>query len=416
MSEIAAEVVSPCLGLVIFKLPTYQLTHLPNSRCCCQFFTPTRRLSKSPIELICVVPVILLQQMPQCLKCGAELQVNEEGVAPVLCDRCAGVATSRARRGMSTGTLRDYPATTFLVGINLAVLACMIVTGGINGIFSGPNLIRWGANVGPLTLGGEYWRLITAGFVHGGFLHIAFNMWALWSLGQLSEKLFGSWITFGVYLLTGVGGAMLSVFWNPAQFEVGASGAIFGLAGAILSGIKFGNVSISSWQKRSITSSLIFFAGFNLFIGLAPGIDNVCHIGGFISGLIFGIPLATANASGKRSFEWLTMLLAALVLAGLGARVVEDKGHTSRLGIAAMNIQEHNYPAAIRILERDTAGNPSDEKAHVLLGYAYQMNGEREKAIAAYKTALQLNPNDQDVQQALEELQGSTSSGEQQPK
>jgi rhomboid protease GluP len=354
--------------------------------------------------------------MPQCLKCGAELQVNEEGVAPVLCDRCAGVATSRARRGMSTGTLRDYPATTALTAINLAVFVWMVLRGGSIMSFSGPDLIRAGGNFGPLTLSGEYWRLVTTGFVHGNLLHLAFNMWCLWSLGQLSEKLFGSWITAAVYLLTGVGGAMLSIFWNPGRLEIGASGAIFGIAGAILSGIKFGNVSISSWQKRSITSSLIFFAGFNLFIGLAPGIDNMCHIGGFITGLIFGVPLATANASGKKSFEWITMLLAALVLAGVGARVIEVKGHTSRLGIAAMNIQEHNYPAAISILEGDTAANPGDEKAHVLLGYAYQMNGERDKAIAAYKTALQLNPNDQDVQQALEELQGSTSSGEQQPK
>src|SRR5215469_8825524 len=91
-------------------------------------------------------------RMPQCLKCGAELQVNEEGGAPVLCDRCAGVATSRARRGMSTGTLRDYPATTLLVGINVAVLIGMIATGGLDGIFGGRNLIRWGANVGPLTM------------------------------------------------------------------------------------------------------------------------------------------------------------------------------------------------------------------------------------------------------------------------
>src|SRR5215469_12749996 len=270
--------------------------------------------------------------MPQCLKCGAELQVNEEGVAPVLCDRCAGIATSKARRGLSTGTLWDYPATTILVGINVAVLLGMIVTGGLVGTLSGPNLLRWGANVGPLTYSGEYWRLITAGFVHGGFPHILFNMWALWSLGQLSEKLFGSWVTFAVYLLTGVGGAMLSIFWNPNQFEVGASGAIFGLAGATLSGIKFGNVSLSSWQKRSITSSLIFFAGFNLYLGAAlPGIDNVCHIGGFISGLVFGVPLATAAASGKKSFEWMTILVATLVLAALGSRVISVKGEAVRL-------------------------------------------------------------------------------------
>ena len=346
--------------------------------------------------------------MPQCLKCGAELQVNDEGIAPVLCDRCAGVATSRARRGMSTGTLRDYPATTLLVGINVAVLLGMIATGGIGGAFSGQNpIVAWGANISPYTLSGDYWRLITAGFIHGSFMHIAFNMWALWSLGQLSEKLFGSSITFGVYMLTGVGGALLSSFVHPFQSEVGASGAIFGIAGAILSGIKFGNVSLSSWQKRSITSSLVFFAGFNLYIGAAlPGIDNVCHIGGFITGLIFGIPLATANASGKKSLEWLTILLAAGVMAGLGARVIIVKGEPIRLQDAAITqMQQQNYSEAIKLLEQATAANPDDARGQALLGYAYQHNGERDKAVAAYSVAVQLEPDDQRYKRALQELE-----------
>ena len=347
--------------------------------------------------------------MPQCLKCGAELQVNEEGVAPVLCDRCAGVATSRARRGLSTGTLWDYPATTILVGINVAVLLGMVVTGGISGTFSGPNLVRWGANVGPYTYGGDYWRLIMAGFIHGSVMHIAFNMWCLWSLGQLCEKLFGTWITVGVYLLTGVGGAMLSIFWNPNQFEVGASGAIFGLCGATLSGIKFGHVYLSEWQKRSIMSSLVFFAGFNLYLGYAmPGVDNVCHIGGFLTGLIFGVPLATANASGKKSFEWLTILIAAAVLAALGARMIGVKGQPIRLQEAAITeLKQQNYPAAIKLLKQATEADPNDERAHALLGYAYQATGERDKAIEAYKTAVELNPDDQLSQQALQELEAT---------
>lgn len=343
--------------------------------------------------------------MPQCLRCGAELQVNEEGVAPVLCDRCAGAATSRARRGMSTSTLRDYPITTLLVGINIAVFLGMVLTGGSMMNFSGQDLIRWGGNFGPATLSGDYWRLITTGFVHGNLLHLLFNVWCLWSLGQLSEKLFGGWVTLGVYLLTGVGGAMLSIYMHPERLEIGASGAIFGIAGAILSGIKFGNVSISSWQKRSITSSLIFFAGFNLFIGLAPGIDNWCHIGGFISGLIFGVPLATAAASGKRSFEWMTILVAAAVLAGLGSRIITVKGEALRLEDKAITqIEQHNYSEAIGLLERATTVAPNDERAQVLLGYAYQMNQERDKAIAAYKAALQINPNNHRVQQMLDEL------------
>jgi membrane associated rhomboid family serine protease len=345
--------------------------------------------------------------MPQCLKCGAELQVNEEGVAPVLCDRCAGVATSRARRSLSTGTLRDYPATTILTAINVAVFAGMVLTGAGIMDFTGPALREWGANIGPLTLSGEYWRLITAGFVHSGLLHIGFNMWCLWSLGQLSEKLFGSWITLAVYLLTGVGGAMLSVYHNPGTFEVGASGAIFGIAGATLSGVKFGNVSLSAGQKKSILSSLIFFVGFNLFIGATlPRIDNWCHLGGLITGLIFGAPLATANASGKKTFEWMTILLAAAVMAGLGWRLIGVEGEPVRLQQEAIqDLRQENYPAAITLLEKMTAADPNNARSQAMLGYAYWRTGQNDKAIDAYKVAAELNPEDTDVQQALQQLE-----------
>jgi rhomboid protease GluP len=275
---------------------------------------------------ILAISSCILYSMPQCLKCGAELPVNEEGMAPVLCDRCAGRATRRARVGMNTGTLREFPATTILTGINILVFVLMVLASGTFWAFGGRTLFAFGGNFGPATLTGDYWRLVTAGFVHGGLLHIGFNMWCLWSLGQLSERLFGSWITFAVYMLTGVSGALLSTAVHPTHLEVGASGAVFGIAGAILSGIKFGNVAVSSFQKRQIISSMIFFVIFNLAFGAAlPGIDNWCHLGGVISGLIFGVPLAVASATGKKRFEWLTMILAALVLAGIGSRVVQSR-------------------------------------------------------------------------------------------
>ena len=269
--------------------------------------------------------------MPQCLKCGAELPVNEEGMAPVLCDRCAGRATRRARVGMNTGTLREFPATSILTGINVGVYVLMVLASGSFFEFGGRTLYTFGGNYGPATLTGDYWRLITAGFVHAGLLHIGFNMWCLWYLGQLSERLFGSWITFAVYMLTGVAGALLSVAVHPMVLEIGASGAIFGIAGAIVSGVKFGNVAVSSGQKKQIMSSMVFFVIFNLAFGAAiPGIDNWCHLGGLVSGLIFGIPLAVAAATGKKQFEWLTMILAALVLAGVGARVVQARAQVFR--------------------------------------------------------------------------------------
>jgi rhomboid protease GluP len=351
--------------------------------------------------------------MPQCLKCGAELPVNEEGMAPVLCDRCAGRATSRARRGLSTGTFRDYPATTALVAVNLAVFVGMVLTGGGLMGFSGQQLVLWGANYTPLTVSGQYWRLVTAGFVHSGLYHIAFNMWALWSLGQLSERLFGRWVTLAVYLLTGVGGSLLSLGARDLTFEVGASGAIFGLAGAILAGIKFGQVSVSSFERRSIVSSLVFFVAFNLAIGfglvsIGIGIDNWCHLGGLITGLIFGVPLATASASGKKSFEWGTIILAALVLAGVGSQVVDAKLRANPMNNARVQLQRHNFVSAIDILEKATASEPHNVEAQILLGYAYEMNQQPDKAILAYQHALQLDPDQPEAREALQQLQDDT--------
>src|SRR5213076_827332 len=162
--------------------------------------------------------------MPSCLKCGTALAVNEEGVAPVLCDRCAGVATGRARRTMATGTLGDFPATTALLAINLTIFVGMVVTGAGFLDFDPRATANWGGNVGPWTLNGDWWRLVTAGFVHGGFITMLFIMWCLLSLGRLSERLFGKWQTFAIYIVTGVGGALLSIAQNPRHQEVGASG------------------------------------------------------------------------------------------------------------------------------------------------------------------------------------------------
>jgi len=347
--------------------------------------------------------------MPQCLKCGAELQVNEEGVAPVLCDRCAGVATSRARRGMSTGTMRDYPVTALLMAINLTVFAGMLVTGG----FGSVNSFRWGANFGPLTLGGQYWRLVTANFVHGGFLHIAFNMWCLWSLGQLCERLFGRWQTFVIYLLTGVGGSMLSIAYEPQRWEVGASGAIFGLAGALLSGLKFGNLSVSEWQRRSAIGSMVTFLVINFALGGFGNTDNMCHLGGFVTGLIIGLPLSAFHGKHKSIQAAMLVLTAGLLAAGLN-ELVTTHGQFGRLFTAEYALDQGDSAGAINALQREVAAHPDDADAYELLGDAYQLSHQFDQAIVAYKHALQINPNDREVQQALEELEGSTSNDNQQ--
>jgi membrane associated rhomboid family serine protease len=345
--------------------------------------------------------------MPQCLKCGAELPVNEEGMAPVLCDRCAGRATTRARRGMSTGTMRDYPATTALLAINLAVYVGMILTSGELMGFSGQTLVKWGGNFGPLTAGGEYWRLVTAGFVHANFVHVAINMWCLWSLGRLSERLFGRWQTFAIYLLTGVGGALLSIGWNPERLSVGASGAVFGVAGALLAGLKFGNLNISAGEKKSIISSMIFFIVLSFSFGMRGNVDNMCHLGGFMTGLLIGVPLG-AFAQHHKIYQLATLLVTAALLSFAGRELVQRNGGNGFATRVAVAMQLKDYPKVIRLLEQYVAANPGDDEALVALGDAYEKNQQKDRAIAAYQQALKANPTSAEAKQALDEAQGSS--------
>jgi membrane associated rhomboid family serine protease len=343
--------------------------------------------------------------MPQCLKCGTELTVNEEGVAPVLCDNCAGVATKRARRSMSAvGTMGQFPVTTALLAINTAVFVGMLFTGG----FSVANTMRWGANVGPLTVGGEYWRLVTAGFIHGGFFHFAFNMWCLWSLGRLAERLFGRWQTFVIYVLTGVGGSLLSIAYDPMRSEVGASGAIFGIAGALLAGLKFGDLDVSPGERKAVISSMIFFVVVNFALGagtfgFGANTDNMCHLGGFVAGLLVGLPLA-AFARNRKSLQAGTLLVTVLILSAAGAELVKKdgaRGFAIRVGVA---LQQKDFPKAIRLLKTYVAANPDDDTALVALGAAYEGDHQRDRAIATYEQALKVNPDSLDAKNALAQI------------
>ena len=345
--------------------------------------------------------------MPSCLKCGTALAVNEEGVAPVLCDRCAGVATGRARRNMNMGMVYKFPATTTLLVINVAVFIGMILTGGSLESFSGEQLIRWGANYGPLTIGGEYWRLITAGFVHANILHIAFNMWGLWNLGLLSERLFGKWQTAAIYLLTGIGGALLSIAYNHHRLEVGASGAIFGIAGAILVGIKFGDVAMSAAEKRATVSSLVLVIILNFGMGMSGNIDNICHLGGFITGLMVGLPLGAFTRKGA-AMQAATLVITAAVLGAGFRELVQTSGAESAKEAAVLSWQQRDYAKAARFLEKYTAARPDDDIGFVMLGEAYQRNDEPDKAIGALEQALKINPGSAYARQHLEELRGVT--------
>jgi len=159
------------------------------------------------------------------------------------------------------------------------------VLGWIVGGPSGETLVTWGANNGALVFfGGQQWRLLSHMLLHGGIWHLGFNMWALWQLGQYAESVYGSRQTLIIYLLAGIAGGIASTTFRPElATSVGASGAIFGLFGALIYwGWTFKDRPLN-WH------GLWGPVATNLLIGFfLPFVDNYGHVGGFLGGILAG--------------------------------------------------------------------------------------------------------------------------------
>jgi rhomboid protease GluP len=220
------------------------------------------------------------------------------------------VQPQRRSRGRN---LFAAPATYVLVGINCAVFLWMVFHGVSPRDPSIEQLKHYGATNSELILGGQWWRLLTAIFVHVGLLHIATNMWCLWNLGLLGEPLLGPFGLAAVYVLTGVAGNLLSLAYNvsfrhPEAVGAGASGAVFGIAGILIVLLSNHKLPIPWGELQRLRRSVIQFAGLNLVIGIAANftsivnIDNFAHVGGFLCGLAMGLPLIPRMTSGRTRY------------------------------------------------------------------------------------------------------------------
>ena len=220
------------------------------------------------------------------------------------------------------------PGTYILLAINIAVFGWMVLHGVSPTDPTTGQLVHYGATNAYLVLSGQWWRLLTATFVHVGLLHIATNMWCLWNLGLLGEPLLGPVGLIAVYLITGVAGNLLSLLFNVFQRDgvsvgAGASGAVFGIAGILIVLLSNKKLPIPAFERSRLRRSVIQFAVLNLIIGLGANftsivrIDNKAHIGGFLSGLALGVPLLPRMTSGRTRYlerQKLTFAAAAFLL------------------------------------------------------------------------------------------------------
>lgn len=153
-------------------------------------------------------------------------------------------------------------------------------------------LLAVGGNFGPLFVEGQWWRPLSSIFVHAGILHIAFNLWAFWNAGVLTERIFGNAAFLVLYFLGGFGGALASLVAHPFTVSVGASGAVFGVYGALLA---FAALHRGVFPPTFLTqqrNSILGFLGYNIVFGLAQhNTDMAAHAGGFVIGMAAGAVL-----------------------------------------------------------------------------------------------------------------------------
>ena len=205
-------------------------------------------------------------------------------------------------------------ATYALIG---ACLLMFTVTGGRGGFGStdGEVLVQFGSLYPPLVWQGQWWRLASAMFLHGGLIHIAFNSYVLYSIGPAIERLYGIPRFMVIYLASGWTGAMASLVWSGSN-SVGASGAIFGLAGAFLA---------ISLRRRSyfdtFGSQILGFIAINIAIGFSGAfgnIDNFGHLGGLVGGFVLGNIMPNSLPEFKPTpLKWAATIIAILVFAAL---------------------------------------------------------------------------------------------------
>jgi rhomboid protease GluP len=199
-------------------------------------------------------------------------------------------------------------------GLYVAMMLRMTQQGASG--FSDPDLrtlVDFGAKYAPYIFGrGEWWRLITAAFLHGGLLHIGMNFWVLYDLGPQVNEAFGTPRFLSIYLVSSVTGFLASLYWSPAV-SIGASAGLCGLIGAM---IALGTRARSAWGsaiRRQYIHWVIYLLIFGLII---PNVDNSAHVGGLVGGFVLAYVAGTPGFSEAAETFW--RMAAGLCLAATG--------------------------------------------------------------------------------------------------
>lgn len=267
-------------------------------------------------------------------------------------------------------------------------------------------LVRMGAKVTPLIAAGEYWRLFTSMFLHIGLMHLVFNGYALIVIGTEVERLFGPGRFLAIYLLSGLFGSLASYAFN-VNLAAGASGAIFGLVGALAAFFILHRERLGTWGRTRL-ANIAFLIAINLFLGFTQtGIDNLAHIGGLLAGLGLGwamtprykldpvrLQVVDENRVGR---YWPALALAGVLLVGgtVLATAFHRDSPRSHLLRAQQAMEEEAWEEAVSEFELALSKDPAmaDVGTYFYLGLAYNYLEQPESAAQAYESALDLEPD-----------------------
>jgi rhomboid protease GluP len=205
----------------------------------------------------------------------------------------AAIPDPLAQRSALSRLRSPYTITIALIAINVLVFLAMVASGVS---FTQPttlDIFKWGGDFGPATVGQhQWWRLLTSCFLHFGIIHIGMNMYVLYLIGPFIETVFGRTRYLVIYFLAGLAGSIVSVWVHPMAVGAGASGAIFGLYGAVFGFLLIRHRTLNPVAMKSIAKSAGIFILYNVVYGSISGTTDLsAHLGGLIAGFLAGMLL-----------------------------------------------------------------------------------------------------------------------------
>ncbi len=300
-------------------------------------------------------------------------------------------------------------STQILIAVNVLVfLAMMFRSIWLSGVqqfldsrigadFDYKLMLLWGSDYGPLTLGGQYWRVLACLFVHMNIFHFSINMLFLWRLGKALDQLLSRTQALAIYLLTGVAASLASLVWHPTFVTAGASGAIFGQAGVLIALLAFGKLNLPRRQILGIVFWIIFLMPIGLLFGyVSKKVNYAAHAGGIVSGLAIGVLLVWVlrgspleRATRQRRMLAVTTFTLVLVFGG----VIATRYNAVRPYRQSLEVNDFLVAAQKEAISK----NPNDAAAHEKLAKLYFFQSEYNETARELDRALEIKPGDPDT-------------------